>query len=657
MAMGIEFVQAGFLLALAGLAIPLILHFTHRSRPQLANLGSIRFLREILERTRNRRRILRWLLLALRVAFVGLLAFLFARPYLPQRMTGGADQFVAVLVDASGSMRLNRDRRSLFDHAREEAETIVSQIPPQARVRTALFADRVIPVEFDELSEQQPTFAVTDYAAALRWAADVARQSSAREKHVHLVTDLQRSGLEWSEAATLPAVVVLLVHDVMGNDSNNVAVSEATAPRLVVRPGQPAVVDATISNFGPFTLSETLVTLTLRHENLPMRVEQRVTVAAGAAEHVQFAVPALEAGLWQGTVSIEAIDDLMADNVAYVAILAAPPHRVLLVDGDVRDAAYLSETYFLNLALRLAPTGETADASPYAPDQATADDPLPDLTPYTAVVLANVSGMSATNARRLGEFVRGGGGLLVFGGDRVTPEGCRTQSEAGLLPGAISISRLAEDLPLRIEEWDATQSLFKPFADPQHGDLRRVAFRGCTPIEPSESAVTLAMLSDGTPALVEQRLGDGGVLWFGSSCDLEWSDWPRGSLFVPLVHQMLGRLTGLNDGGPVRMATVGAGARSTPGVIQDGDIWHVVNIDPRESETQRCLESELRMRFADSSAANVAETVADSAASQAPEAALASAWEFRRNEIWHWLVVALVAIASLEFVVGNRVAA
>jgi hypothetical protein len=653
--MGIEFVQAGFLLALTGLAIPLILHFTHRSRPQLANLGSIRFLREILERTRNRRRILRWLLLALRVAFVGLLALLFARPYLPQRTTGGADQFVAVLVDASGSMRRNQDRRSLFDHARVAVETIVSQAPPQARVRTALFADRVMPVEFDELPEQQPTFAVTDYAVALRWAADVARQSSAREKHVHLVTDLQRSGLEWSEAATLPADVVLHVHDVMGNDSNNVAVSAATPQRLVVRPGQSAVVDATISNFGPFTLSETLVTLTLRHENLPMRVEQRVTVAAGAAEQVQFAVPPLEAGLWQGAVSIEAIDDLMADNVAHVAILAAPSHRVLLVDGEVRDAAYLSETYFLNLALRLAPTGERADASPYAPDQAAADDPLPDLTPYTAVVLANVSGMSAADARRLGEFVRGGGGLLMFAGDLVTPEGSRTQSEAGLLPGAITVNRLAEDLPLRIDAWDPSQSLFRPFADPQHGDLRRVAFRGCTPIAPAASAAVLATFGDGTPALVEQPLGEGRVLWFASACDLEWSDWPRGSLFVPLVHQMLGRLTGLNDGGPVRMTTAGAGRRATPGVTLDGDVWHVVNIDPRESETQRCLESELRMRFVDSTAVSATESATELATPA--ESAVAIAWEFRRNEIWHWLVAALVAIASLEFVVGNRVAA
>ncbi len=656
--MGIGFVQAGFLLALAGLAIPLALHFTHRSRPQLAELGSIRFLREILERTRNRRRLMRWLLLSLRIAFVGLLALLFARPYLPQRVGGGEDQLAVVLVDGSGSMRLTRGGQSLFDRAGDVAATLLSEMPPGARVETALFADRVTRIARDDLASQEPSFAVTDYAAALRWAADVARQSSAAAKHVHLITDLQQSGLQWSDAASMPADVSLHVHDVTGSGANNVAVTAAAPQRAVLRPGQAAVVDATISNFGPFTLEDALVTLTLRQANRPVRVEQRVRVPAGAAEQVRFTTPPLAAGAWQGAVSIEAVDDLMIDNVRHVAILAAPPLGVLLVDGDMRDASYLSETYFLNLALRLAPAGEQFDESPYAAELApTRDEPLPELKPYAAVVLANVSGMSSGDAQRLSEFVRAGGGLLVFGGARASAEGCRTLIQAGLVPGAIFPNRVAEDLPFRIASWDTTHSILAPLADPQHGDLRRLTFRGATPLAPAAGATALAEFGDGTPALVEQALGDGRVLWFASACDLDWSDWPRGPLFVPLVHQMMGRLTGLNDGGPVRSVLVDAAAEASasPGVFERGDYWQVVNVDPRESETARCLESDLRMRFA---AANPASEDSGTMADDTPSGvARAGTWEFRQNEFWHWIVVALVGLAALEFVVGNRVAA
>jgi hypothetical protein len=656
--MSIGFVQAGFLLALAGLAIPLLLHFTHRSRPQLAELGSIRFLREILERTRNRRRLMRWLLLSLRIAFVGFLAVLFARPYLPQRVVGGEDQLAIVLVDGSGSMRFTRDGASSFDRARDAAATLLAEIPPGARVETAWFADRVTPVDHETLESQEPSFAVTDYAAALRWAADVTRQSTAAAKHVHLITDLQQSGLQWSDAASMPADVSLHVHDVMSTDANNVVVTSAAPQRVVVRPGQAAVVDATISNFGPFTLEEALITLTLRQANRPVRVEQRVRMPAGGAEQVRFTTPPLAAGVWQGAVSIEAVDDLMVDNVRHVALLAAPPLGVLLVDGDVREADFLSETYFLNLALRLAPAGEEFDISPFAPDRASSrDEPLPDLKPYAAVVLANVSGMSSGDAQRLSAFVRAGGGLLVFGGDRVTAEGCRTLSQAGLLPGAISPNRVAEDLPFRIASWDKAHSILAPFADPQHGDLQRLTFRGITPLAPVTGATVLAECGDGTPTLVEQSVGAGRVLWFASACDLNWSDWPRGSLFVPLVHQMMGRLTGLNDGGPVRSVLVDGSSNSSasPGVFERGNYWQVVNVDPRESETARCLESDLRTRFA--AAAPASEGDSGNADENASRVARAGTWGFRQNEFWHWIVVALVGLAALEFVVGNRVAA
>src|SRR5207245_6456354 len=77
-----SFVQIGFLGALAALAIPIIVHLVFRQRPKRIELGTLRFLRIVLEHNARRRRVMRWLLLALRLACVALAAFLFARPYL-----------------------------------------------------------------------------------------------------------------------------------------------------------------------------------------------------------------------------------------------------------------------------------------------------------------------------------------------------------------------------------------------------------------------------------------------------------------------------------------------------------------------------------------------------------------------------------------------
>ena len=101
-----SFIQIGFLAALAALAIPIIIHLVFRQRAKRVDLGTLRFLRVVLEHNARRRRVMRWLLLMLRLACVGLLAFLFARPYLLAARSAGEKRTVAVLIDRSASMEL-----------------------------------------------------------------------------------------------------------------------------------------------------------------------------------------------------------------------------------------------------------------------------------------------------------------------------------------------------------------------------------------------------------------------------------------------------------------------------------------------------------------------------------------------------------------------
>src|SRR6266404_3038260 len=110
-----SFIQIGFLAALGGLAIPIIIHLVFRQRPKRVELGTLRFLRVVLEHNARRRRVMRWLLLALRLACVGLLALLFARPYWLAYRSAGAKQTFAVLIDRSATMELEQDGARLVD--------------------------------------------------------------------------------------------------------------------------------------------------------------------------------------------------------------------------------------------------------------------------------------------------------------------------------------------------------------------------------------------------------------------------------------------------------------------------------------------------------------------------------------------------------------
>ena len=108
-----QFVQVGMLGALAALAIPIIIHLMFRSRARPIDLGTLQFLKVVLRDNARRRKLRRWLLLALRMACLALIAFLFARPYMLATEPAAGDRMVVVLLDHSASMGLQGGTRPI----------------------------------------------------------------------------------------------------------------------------------------------------------------------------------------------------------------------------------------------------------------------------------------------------------------------------------------------------------------------------------------------------------------------------------------------------------------------------------------------------------------------------------------------------------------
>src|SRR5215470_7215505 len=98
------FVQASMLAALAAVVLPVLAHLLFRRRFRPVDLGTLRFLKVAVRRDTRRRWLKRWLLLALRLGCVVLLALLFARPYRAESIGGGEAGLGIILIDRSASM-------------------------------------------------------------------------------------------------------------------------------------------------------------------------------------------------------------------------------------------------------------------------------------------------------------------------------------------------------------------------------------------------------------------------------------------------------------------------------------------------------------------------------------------------------------------------
>jgi hypothetical protein len=705
-----EFVQTAFLAGLAALAVPVLIHLFFRLRTKRVELGTIRFLRIVLEENARRRKVMRWFLLALRMACIALLVSLFARPYFSEAAINADKDLHVLLVDQSATMHVKGDGTRPIDQAVAEAKRLVESLGDKSRVEIAFFDHEVHPFKPStdasgggwESRRDNPAsqYGATSFGAGMAWARDVLASAPPGLKHFHLFTDLQRSGLDWSDVEPLPPDVSSHLHNYSRAVVNNVAVVEIRTPRSWVRPGESAHVSATILHGGAFALEAAPIVLEIgkiptseataedRSSEAGVRFDfarltgritqrERAKLEPGSSVTVEFDLPPLSEGEWQGRVTVEYDDDLVFDNQRFFAISAAPAYRVLVVNGEESSRGGIADTHFLETSLRLAPPDESFAESPFAPEVVMVEDgaPLPALGSYAAVVLANVGGLSSEAAEQLAAFVRSGGGLVVFTGQKTTAESIATLDRAGVGAGTLGEIRSTTDLPWRIAQWDRKHPIFQPFSDPQSGDLRRLIFAAYTRLTPAPDAQVLAEFDAGDPAIVGRTVGDGSVLWVTTSCGRDWSNWTTTRLFLPIVHQLLGYEVGLTAGGRVRNGLID-GARASdlaaaaeaseeavatpkpvapasssakiPGVVLHDRFVEVTNTSPRESETEACTPQDFENRFAMA-------FVDENAASEAP--AQPQIVDERKDEQWHWVACVLLGLLLLEGFVGNRTTA
>jgi hypothetical protein len=648
---GLGFIHPGFLAAAAAVAVPIVIHLLFRQRVRRVEIGTLHFLRAVLRDLAHRRRIRRWVLLALRAAGVLLLALLFARPYLRAPEVPGSEREVVILIDRSASMGAGAAGATPMDRARRQADELIRGLPDGTTVRLASFdAERVVPAPAERVDPGiRPGLAGTDYTKGLAWARDVVVASRRSERQVFLFTDLQRCGLGAPLADGFPPSVDVELVDVGRPLTTNLAVEEVVAERTDLRGGRPVTVAARVCNAGAFRARDVRVRLAL--EGRPA-VERTATLDAHSRQLVRFELPIDRPGLYHGLVEVVGGDDLRFDDRRWLAFEARRPDRVLLVDGEPGPSLYGNETYYLETALRLKLPDDESTAPPtlYEPTRLAwggRGSSLPDLGPFAAVALCNVADVvSPGDADALRNIVESGGGLIVFTGDQVKQGAYAALEQVGLLPARLEGP--ADIGSYRFADWVKDHPIFRPFADPQYGDLRTLRFRRITRLQAGPDARVLATSSDGSRLVVEKTIGRGRSLLFAFPADNAWGDWSIHRLYVPLIHQLLGDLTGrLPESGRIRFERAREGEEQGPGVtVRDGRAV-VRNVDAAESEVERTTAARLREVY------RLPQGRQDDRRREEEAPALAAAGE-RPDEVWRAVVWVLLAVLVVEMFVANR---
>jgi Aerotolerance regulator N-terminal/von Willebrand factor type A domain len=646
---GLGFIHMGFLAAGAAVAVPIVIHLLFRQRARQVEIGTLHFLRVVLQDQARRRKLRRWLLLALRTAGVLLLALLFARPFWRAPETQGNEREVVILIDRSASMAAGNAGATPFGKAQRQAADLIAELPNGSAIRLAYFdSEEVNPAPEAKIEPaMRPGLAGTDYTKALGWARDIVVASRRARRQVFLLTDLQRCGIGPRLTDGFPPTTEIEVIDVGRPLTTNLAVEEVLTEQTELKDGKPISVAARVFNAGVLPARSVRVSLSL--EGRPP-IEKTMSIDGHSRQLVRFDVPIKEPGLYHGFVEVAAPDDLPFDNRRWLAFQARLPDQVLLVDGEPGPSVFANETYYLETALRLRLPGDLAalSPSPYEPTCVSWGRQgafLPDLRPFHVVALCNVSDVSQTDTGTLARFVESGGSLVIFTGDQVKASAYTALEQAKVLP-----ARLQEPVDIgsyRFADWSKSHPIMSTFTDPQYGDLRTLRFQRFTRLEPDPEARVLGRAQGGDALILERLLGHGRCILFAFPADNGWGDWAIHRLYVPLVHQLLGYLTNrLPQTAAVKYELAGRTPALAPGVTLANGHALVRNVAAAESEIERTTIAQLREDWLPE------EPKTAPPEEKGPET-LADSGE-RPDELWRSVAWVLLIVLVVETFVANR---
>ncbi len=553
------FLNPLLLFGLFAAAIPIIIHLLTLRKLKTVEFSTLQFLKELQKTKMRRVKIRQWLLLALRTLLVIAVVLAFSRPALRGSLAhigwGGtthAKTTVIILLDDSPSMSVRNERGLFFTQAKDFAHQILdllregdeAYLLPFSHLRHSLtFTPSHDAAPLKKMLEQlSPSYESISFREALGVAAKILSESKNVNQEIYLLTDAQASHLQQGRTDTTDLFedhVKLFLADVQSRTTSvlqNAGITSASLTSKIITLNKPATLQATVHNAGSAPLRNAVLSVYLDGSRV---AQHSLDVAPGGTVSPTLSVTPKRRGALAGYMQLED-DALEADNKRWFA-LNVPKTIAVLCIGPSSTA-----TRIVTLALTL--DKDSTGTGLFSVDEITEAQLLSrDLSRYDLLLFSGVKDFSTGEAERIEQFVRAGGGMLLFPGNEMDMENYNTVlfsrlgiPKAHTTPPSVPQSRGESFLSFSKIEFE--HPLFADLFD-------RPTIKGAKPIIESPRIVTtivpgvgtkgnsIISLSDGTSFLTEYEHGAGRVLLFSVEAGTRWSDFPLKGIFVPLLYR------------------------------------------------------------------------------------------------------------------------
>ena len=520
------FLSPWFLAGLVAVGLPLWLHLLRQFKRTPQPFSSLMFFERRVQSSVRHRRLRYLMLLALRLALLALLALAFANPYF-MRNTASLSRRKLTLIAVDRSFSMNGG--SHLERAKEEARRLVRDLPGGFVAQVAALDSHLETLTGNETDRASLNAAIDGIAAndqvssygELARAIRLLDKSTNMQVEAHFVSDMQQTSLPANgfKDLQLEPGTIFVLHSVAEPKKENWAVESVTVAPQVFDP-KTSRLTAVIAGWQT-PASTRQVSLVMNNRTLATK---SVAVPANGRTQVEFLGFDVPYGANRGEVRMEPHDLLPQDDTYLFSVERTDPRRVLFLYAGGRNR----EAFFYKSAMEassnaglLVDTAQMEQAANY------------DLSKFVFVVLSDPGDLDSTVANRIRSYVEKGGGVLIATGLNTVRNG-----KIAITGEHLSAGNAAQG----VGEVDVQHPALAEAAQ-----FENVRFLSSVLIQPSAAAKTIAKFADGSPLLLEERLGEGRVLTFAAMLDSSNSDFPLHASYVPFVVQSGLYLAGASD--------------------------------------------------------------------------------------------------------------
>ena len=522
-----NFLFPTFLIGLAAIAIPIIIHLFNFRKYKKVYFTNVQFLKELKQESDSKSKLKEWLILAMRILAIACLVFAFAQPFIPGKVkTVNGEKAISIYIDNSFSMESTNKKGTLLENAKTFATEIVNTFNASDKFQllTNDFEGKhqrfITKEEFiEQLNDVKISSSTKSINDVIKRQQDFLQNSNSKSKRIFLLSDFQKNTSVFSKVDIDTSIAISCI-PIISSEVNNVYIDSVWFETPVQQYQTQQIVHAIVINKSNKDIENGSLKLYINDAQVSLA---SFNVSAGSKKDVSISFTVKIKGINKGVLKIEDYPITYDDNF-FFSFNAQTTINALVINGKESKTGGNFKSLMQNDSLFVYKENNEAsiDYSLFAKTN--------------IIVLNELSVLTSGLTSELQKFVNTGGSVVIFPNKKLDVVSYNTAFQNLQLPQIIKL----DTTNIKTQSINFEQGLYEGVFDKidQRMDLPKVFEHFEFTKTTNSNSQGLVLLQNGQFLISLNTLGNGKVYVFSIPSDETSSNLLKHALFVPTLIKM-----------------------------------------------------------------------------------------------------------------------